>query len=54
MNTTQKWIDRLHLQPDPEGGYFRETYRAQEILAQDGLLDAYQGRRNVIMRFTRE
>jgi hypothetical protein len=24
----QHWIDRLHLQPHPEGGFFRETYRA--------------------------
>ena len=26
------WIDRLHLQPHPEGGYYRETYRAPLIL----------------------
>jgi predicted cupin superfamily sugar epimerase len=32
MNTlavaAQHWIDRFQLQPHPEGGYYRETYRA--------------------------
>ncbi|MDD9952257.1 MAG: cupin domain-containing protein [Zetaproteobacteria bacterium] len=31
----QEWIDTLGLQPHPEGGYFRETYRAQETLRDD-------------------
>lgn len=28
VTEAQRWIDQLHLQPHPEGGYFRETYRA--------------------------
>jgi predicted cupin superfamily sugar epimerase len=28
------WIEHLHLQPHPEGGYFRETYRSTDILRQ--------------------
>jgi len=35
--TAQDWIDRLHLQPHPEGGYFRETYRAPLILPPSAL-----------------
>jgi uncharacterized protein len=35
--TAQDWIDRLHLQPHPEGGYFRETYRAPLILPRSAL-----------------
>jgi len=31
------WIDRLGLQPHPEGGYFRETYRADQRVTVDGL-----------------
>jgi len=31
------WIDRLDLQPHPEGGYFRETYRADRRVDVDGL-----------------
>lgn len=29
-------IARLHLQPHPEGGYFRETYRADQRVTRDG------------------
>jgi predicted cupin superfamily sugar epimerase len=35
--TAQNWIDRLHLQPHPEGGYFRETYRAPLTLPRSAL-----------------
>lgn len=33
----QHWIDRLNLQPHPEGGFFRETYRAALTLPQSAL-----------------
>jgi uncharacterized protein len=33
----QYWIDRLHLQPHPEGGYYRETYRSALTLPHDSL-----------------
>ena len=29
------WIDHLNLQPHPEGGWFAETYRAEEAFATD-------------------
>jgi predicted cupin superfamily sugar epimerase len=35
--TAQAWIDALALTPHPEGGWFRETYRAAESLAHDHL-----------------
>jgi predicted cupin superfamily sugar epimerase len=35
--TAQHWIDRLNLQPHPEGGYFRETYRAPLTLPHSAL-----------------
>jgi predicted cupin superfamily sugar epimerase len=28
MSTAQEWIDRLSLQPHPEGGWYREVYRS--------------------------
>ncbi len=31
------WIDRLGLQPHPEGGFYRETYRAKENIQVCGL-----------------
>ena len=28
MESAQQWIERLNLQPHPEGGWYRQTYRA--------------------------
>jgi predicted cupin superfamily sugar epimerase len=35
--SAQYWIDYLQLEPHPEGGSFKETYRCQEILTTDNL-----------------
>lgn len=35
--TPQYWIDQLQLQPHPEGGYYRETYRAALTLPHSAL-----------------
>jgi predicted cupin superfamily sugar epimerase len=32
MKTAQDWIDALALEPHPEGGFFRETYRSPRLL----------------------
>lgn len=32
MTTAEDWIAHLQLAPHPEGGYFRETYRAAETV----------------------
>ena len=39
------WIDRLKLEPHPEGGYFRQTYRSDVIIARDALPDGFPGKR---------
>lgn len=39
------WIEKLHLLPHPEGGYFREIYRAEGIIAQPSLPMRYNGGR---------
>ncbi len=36
----------LKLEPHPEGGYFRETYRSQGIIDRDDLDDRFDGHRN--------
>lgn len=46
MNATE-YIRALDLQPHPEGGYFRETYRSGEILPGSGLPGRYGGDRAV-------
>lgn len=39
------WIDNLELKRHPEGGYFRETYRAAESIPASSLPDRFQGTR---------
>ncbi len=41
MKTAEYWIEKLHLQPHPEGGYFRETYRSAEVIPQHTLPDRF-------------
>lgn len=46
MNLTSKdWIKCLELQPHPEGGYFKEVYRAEGIISQATLPIRYSGGR---------
>lgn len=33
MNQAQYWIEKLGLEPHPEGGYFRQTYKAGTMVA---------------------
>ena len=44
--TAQNWIDRLDLQPHPEGGWYRETYRSAESSAADALPARFAGPRS--------
>ncbi|MFH1969450.1 MAG: cupin domain-containing protein [Verrucomicrobiota bacterium] len=43
--TAKYWITKLALQPHPEGGYFREIYRATEQISAGALPTRYQGPR---------
>ncbi|GLB50406.1 cupin domain-containing protein [Neptunitalea lumnitzerae] len=47
MNTAQEIITQLQLEAHPEGGFFRETYRSEETIAENHLSDAFSGSRNV-------
>lgn len=40
-----QWIKHLRLQPHPEGGWYRETYRAAEAIAHAALPRRYRGPR---------
>ncbi len=47
MPTANEIIARLELAPHPmEGGYFRETYRASELISEDHLPSRYKGTRS--------
>ena len=39
-------LNKLNLQPHPEGGYFRETYRSSGVVNSDSLGENYIGERN--------
>jgi hypothetical protein len=44
-DTAGYWIDVLGLVAHPEGGYFRETYRAQDVIAAEALPARFGGPR---------
>lgn len=31
-DTAKEWVERLGLEPHPEGGFYRETYRSDELI----------------------
>jgi uncharacterized protein len=39
------WIKKLDLQPHPEGGYFRQTYKSDLTIAREGLPGEFGGSR---------
>jgi predicted cupin superfamily sugar epimerase len=45
MKPAQYWIEWLNLERHPEGGYYRETYRSDEIIKHAGLPDRFPGPR---------
>lgn len=47
MHNADYWIKALQLEPHPEGGYFRETYRSKETIDLQFLDEKKQGRRSL-------
>jgi uncharacterized protein len=41
------WIEKLQLEPHPEGGYFRQTYRSEVLIAREALPAEFSGTRAV-------
>ncbi len=46
MITANDWIEQLSLKPHPEGGYYREVYRADEYIEKQALPNRYNGDRS--------
>ncbi len=46
MITAEKLVKLLGLKPHPEGGYYREMYRSDEIIGKEALPERYTGNRN--------
>jgi len=47
MRSASYYINKLDLQPHPEGGYFAETYRSTDIISSHGLTESFDGDRNI-------
>ena len=47
QQTAEYWIDKLGLQPHPEGGYFRQTYRSGVMIGREALPAGFGGSRPV-------
>lgn len=47
MTDAAVWIEKLELQPHPEGGFYRETYRGPDTIKPCCLADGYDGPRSV-------
>lgn len=45
MNTIQKIIKKFGLYPHPEGGYFTEVYRSEELISKEHLPGRYNDNR---------
>jgi len=46
MHTAKTITEKYALLPHPEGGYYKETYRAEEIIKQNALPQRFSGDRN--------
>jgi predicted cupin superfamily sugar epimerase len=44
--TSEYLVNLFGMQPHPEGGYYKETYRAKGRIAKDALKDGHAGDRN--------
>jgi uncharacterized protein len=44
-SNAKHWIEKLRLEPHPEGGYFRQTYRSEVMIAREALPPRFSGPR---------
>ena len=44
-NNTAYWVRHLKLQPHPEGGFYKETFRSAELISKDALPERFTGSR---------
>lgn len=48
MKTAVYWIEKLNLEKHPEGGWFREIYRSEDVAPESGLPKNFTGKRNFL------
>lgn len=47
LSTSRHWIEKLGLSKHPEGGWFKETYRSEELMFPDPAYFQQNTRRNI-------
>ncbi len=47
MKSAEYWIENLLLEKHPEGGWFKEVYRSEEIVSMQCLTEGFSGARNI-------
>ena len=47
MKTKEQWVDELSLMPHPEGGFYKETYRAEDQLDLNAIYPNRYGKRSL-------
>jgi len=47
MSQVEKLVKQFNLQPHPEGGWYKETYRSQESIASSALPERFSGDRSL-------
>jgi predicted cupin superfamily sugar epimerase len=47
IRNTRYWIEKLQLDPHPEGGCFRQTYRSEVVIAREALPAGFSSARAV-------
>ena len=45
MKNKNYWVEKLKLEPHPEGGFYREVYRSNEIISEVSLPERFSGDR---------
>src|ERR1700679_1315114 len=45
--TAEKLVQQFKMQPHPEGGFYKETYRCVQTIPQQALSRKYSGERNI-------
>ena len=43
LKSAKYWIEKLKLEPHPEGGYFRQTYRVRDCDCAGGFAGGFYG-----------
>ncbi len=47
IKKSKQWISKLNLKPHPEGGFYNEVYRSDEVLLSTSLDERYAGSRSI-------